>query len=90
MLVVHDGMRNRLQVYGAADMPVYQSVVEHFGDQYIYRNYLEVCEILTQEIVEIAGYKLESFGGFYQRHDGSKDQTHFFAELTQKKNPTNL
>ena len=84
VLVVHDGMRRNLKWYGVHNMKFFQSVVEKVGEIALARNYIEACEEMLTEIVELAGYAVESFGGFYSRKD--KDRTHFFAELT-KRNP---
>ena len=84
VLVVHDGVRNRIGRYGASDIDVFQDVITKVGEIALYRNYIEVCEDMLTEMVETAGYTVESFGGFYSRKD--KDQTHFFAELA-KRNP---
>ena len=84
VLVVHDGVRNRIGRFGASDIDVFQDVITKVGEIHLYRNYIEVCEDMLTERAESAGYAVEAFGGFYSKRD--KDQTHFFAELI-KRNP---
>ena len=84
VLVVHDGIRNRIGRYGASDIALFQDVVSKIGETHLYRNYIEVCEDMLIEMVDPVGYDVEAFGGFYSKKD--KNQTHFFAELT-KRNP---
>ena len=84
VLVVHDGIRNNLRWFGGHDYPFFESIIEKMGNIDLYRNYIRACEDMLTEIVDTAGYDVESFGGFYSKKD--KNQTHFFAELT-KRNP---
>lgn len=79
ILVVHDGVRNALGRFGSLNMDIFAPIVEQIGELNLYRKYLEVCEQLLHEVVSVAGYEVEGFGGFYSRRDS--DQTHFFAEL---------
>ena len=79
ILVVHDGVRGSLGRYGSLNMPIFAPIVEQIGELNLYRNYLEVCEQLLDDMVSETGYAMTGFGGFYSRRD--KDQTHFFAEL---------
>ena len=41
-----------------------------------------MCSWLLTDIVEVAGYEIESFGGFHSKR--SEDHTHFFAELKKE------
>jgi len=82
MLVVHDGVRNRIGRFGASDIDVFQPVIERIGEIQLHREYLDVCVEMLVEIVSEAGYTVEGFNGFYSKQD--RNQTHFFAELVKE------
>ena len=83
VLVVHDGVRGSLQRFGSLNMDIFAPIVEQIGELGLYRNYLDVCEQLLNDVVSgDTGYVVTGFGGFYSRRD--KNQTHFFAELRKE------
>ena len=79
LIVVHDGIRNRITRFGASDIDVFHSIIEEIGEIALSQNYLDVCQHLLTQYAALGGYAVEMFGGFYSKHD--KNQTHFFAEL---------
>lgn len=85
IIVVHDGVRSTLKRYGGARIGFFARIAEQIGEIELYQNYLSVCEEQLFEIVAKAGYKTQTFGGFYSKADS--DQTHFFAELQRDVKP---
>lgn len=79
VLVVHDGVRKSIERFGSINHAILHPIAEEIGELNISRNYLDVCEQLLHDVVSVAGYAVEGFGGFYSKRD--RYQTHFFAEL---------
>ena len=67
VLVVHDGLRERLKMHVAWITEGLQDVVDRMGNSAIYENYLDVCKGLVKEKAAKAGYVLRRWTGYYGR-----------------------
>jgi hypothetical protein len=67
VLVVHDGLRERLTMHVAWITEGLQDVVDRMGNAAIYENYLDVCKGLVKEKAAKAGYSLRRWTGYYGR-----------------------
>lgn len=79
-LVVNDGLRQKVKLGGAWVVDDLHHVVDIFGND-IYPRYLEAARIVVGEIVEVAGYSVAGWAGYYTGHHG--DMTHYWARLTR-------
>lgn len=80
VVVVNDGLRQKLRMKGAWDVKILHSKVEKYGND-LFPVYLDLCRELLEESVARAGYRMEHFAGY---HCGPLDQmTHFLALLVR-------
>lgn len=78
IVVVNDGMRQKLMINGAWTVAQLHDVVRKFGND-LHGKYLDVCQYLIKEKAAKVGYSLSRFNGYYCGY--SKAMTHFLAVL---------
>ncbi len=79
VLVVNDGLRQKLKMNGGWAVHSLQSIVDRFGNAVLYDRYLEICKDLVKEKAAKAGYSLRRWAGYYCGHLGQ--MTHYAAVL---------
>lgn len=78
VLVVNDGLRQKLKLTGGWDVESMGPVVERIGN-HCHEGYLEICKELVKEKAAKAGYALRRWTGYYC---GFREQmTHYAAVL---------
>lgn len=77
-VVVHDGLRQKVQRKGAHEVPALRPIVEAWGND-LWPVYLEACQVLMTSRAHAAGYELTSWAGYYCGH--SLALTHWAAVL---------
>lgn len=78
IVVVNDGLRQKLMLNGAWTVKQMQPVVQQFGND-LHGKYLDVCQMLIKTKAAKAGYALSRFNGYYCGY--SRANTHFMAVL---------
>lgn len=78
VVVVNDGLRQKISIGSSWQVKTLQPLVERFGNG-LWDKYLDVCGVLLQEAVEPVGYGVKFFDGYYAGTD--KKMTHFLAVL---------
>jgi hypothetical protein len=81
IVVVNDGLRQKLRVNGAWTTGSMRAMVERHGND-LHPIYLNVCAELVEEHAGKAGYFLDHFSGYYCGK--SLQLTHFLAVLQRK------
>lgn len=76
VVVVNDGLRNRIKLGRAWKTAILQPFVEKYGND-LHDIYLEICEEKLGELGLIAGYRLDKFEGYYCGDEGK--MTHYLA-----------
>lgn len=80
IVVVNDGLRQKIKLGGAWSVGGFEEVTQRFGSD-IYDQYLAVCQWLMQQKAAQAGYTLSRFEGYYCGHNQA--MTHYLAVLDQ-------
>ena len=78
-VVVNDGLRQGLKMNGAWNVGSMAGVVSKYGNNALYKNYLEICQELMQEKAGQVGYTLTRWAGYYCGH--ADQMTHYAAIL---------
>lgn len=81
VIVVNDGLRQKIQLGGAWMVRSLEEAVKKFGND-LYGNYLEIARWLMQSKVAPAGYTVSHFEGKYAGHN--EGMTHYAAILSRK------
>lgn len=79
VIVVNDGLRQKLKLQGAWKVHSMQAIVARRGNGDIYSQYLDVCRELMQEKAAKAGYRLRRWTAYYAGHN--ENMTHYAAVL---------
>lgn len=79
VLVVNDGLRQKLKMNGGWTVGSLQGVVDRMGNCGLYAKYLEVCQGLVKEKAAKAGYVLRRWTGYYTGF--AEQMTHYAAVL---------
>lgn len=80
IVVVNDGLRQKVQFKGAWHTASLRAIVERRGND-LYARYLECCRELMTTACAPAGYRVQAFSGYYCGHAGQ--MTHYLASLTR-------
>ncbi len=81
VLVVNDGLRQKLKMNGGWSVGSMQSVVDRIGNGVLYERYLDICKDLVKEKAAKAGYRLSRWTGYYC---GFADQMTHYAAVLEK------
>jgi hypothetical protein len=81
VMVVNDGLRQKLKMNGGWTVGSLQGVVDRMGNGGLYEKYLEVCQALVKEKAAKAGYVLRRWTGYYAGFAGQ--MTHYAAVLVR-------
>jgi len=76
-LAITDGQRQKAQLKGAWLVKQLQPYVELYGNEQIHASYKEVCEELFTGLVEVRGFVIKKWAGYYC----GTTMTHFGAIL---------
>lgn len=79
VVAVNDGLRQKLKMNGAWSVGSMEGIVRKYGNQGLYRNYLDICRELLEEKAVKAGYAIDRFWGYYCGH--ADQMTHYAAFL---------
>jgi hypothetical protein len=79
VLVVNDGLRQKLKMNGGWKTESLRNAVERFGNSRLYADYLMICRELVKEKAGSRGYRLSRWTGYYCGH--AQQMTHFAAVL---------
>ena len=79
VLVVNDGLRQKLKMNGGWSVNSLHAVVDRLGNSKLYERYLEICRDLVSEKAARAGYALKKWTGFHCGFAGQ--MTHYCAVL---------
>jgi hypothetical protein len=79
LVVVNDGLRQKLKMNGGWTVKSLRDLVERYGNDALYDNYLEFCQLLLEEITAQRGYRLCRWAGYYTGH--AQQMTHYAAVL---------
>lgn len=80
VVVVNDGLRQKIEMGGARDVGSLHGVVSQLGNDF-HGVYLDVCQRLMIEKAVQAGFTLDRFAGYYCGH--AKQMTHYLAILSK-------
>lgn len=80
VVVVNDGLRQKVRGGGSWDSGTLAPVVERWGND-LWGRYLEACEWLMGEAAQAAGYRVVFFDGYYTGVE--KKMTHYLAVLNR-------
>lgn len=80
VVVVNDGLRQKVRGGGAWDSSTLAPVVEIWGNN-LWGRYLEACEWLMKQAADKAGYQVDLFEGYYTGVE--KKLTHTLSILSQ-------
>lgn len=78
-IIVTDGLRQNLKVNGGWKVGSMSDMVDKYGNQNLYDDYLEICQEMLQEKSAQAGYKIQSWAGYYCGDE--QKMTHYGAIL---------
>ena len=78
-VVATDGLRQKLKMNGGWTVGSMKEVVKIHGNDYLYANYLIVCQELMEKKALEAGYYLKRWAGYYCGH--ANQMTHYAAVL---------
>ena len=78
VIVVNDGLRQKVKMNGAWSTKSLHQAVERFGNN-MHDRYLDVCAWLMQQEARQAKYAVTRFEGYYCGH--AKQMTHYLAVL---------
>ena len=81
-VAVNDGLRNSGGSVGGRSGWKHKTLADmavRFGNDSLYENYLEICQLLMTEKAAQADYVLDRFGGYYC--GAAKRMTHYLARL---------
>lgn len=81
VLVVNDGLRQKLKMSGGWNVGSLGKVVQKYGSAAMYKNYLEICQELVTEKAGKVGFNLSRWLGYYCGH--AEQMTHYAALLTR-------
>jgi len=76
-IVVNDGLRQKLKMNGGWNVGSLESAVSRWGNNALYKNYLDICKELLQEKASQRGYTLTRWKGYYCGH--AQQMTHYAA-----------
>ena len=77
-LVVNDGLRQKVKIGTAWQVKALAEIVDVRGND-LYPIYLEVALEMVSKIVANAGYRVDSWTGYYCGH--KNDMSHYYARL---------
>lgn len=80
-VAVNDGLRHKLKTGSGWHVEALESVVDRYGAEVLYDDYLAICRELVEEKAAQAGYSLRRWTGYYCGH--SQAMTHYAAILTR-------
>jgi hypothetical protein len=78
-IAVNDGLRQSLKMNGGWHVGSMESVVQKYGNDVLYDQYLNICKELLKEKAAQAGYHLRRWAGYYCGH--ADQMTHYAAVL---------
>lgn len=78
VVVVNDGLRQKVKLNGSWSVGSLAPVVARFGNE-VYKNYLACCKWLMNQKAAGAGYRLRRFAGYYCGF--GQQMTHYLAVL---------
>jgi hypothetical protein len=81
VVVVNDGLRQKLQMGGGWNTKSLEAVVRRWGNAKLYKYYLEICRELVQEKTATAGYRMKRWAGYYC---SGGHMTHYAAMLCRE------
>jgi len=80
-IAVNDGLRQKLKTNSGWSVESMSEMVGKYGNNALYKNYLEICRELLEEKASQRGYSLTHWAGYYC---GYLDQmTHYTAIFTK-------
>lgn len=79
IVVVNDGLRQKLRMQGGWVVKSMQHIVRKEGNGWLYKNYLEISRDLLAEKAARQGYKLSLWNGYYT--GAGQSMTHYAAVL---------
>jgi hypothetical protein len=84
IIVVNDGMRQKLQLAGAWNVKAMRGVVSRYGNDSMFKRYKEVCrEMLADRVIQ-QGYLVKKWTAYYTGA-GAGNMTHWAAILDRTK-----
>lgn len=87
VVVVNDGLRQKIQRSGGWDMVSVAPMVGHFGNDFRAR-YLEACQWYLKKIAAQAGYGLSRWTGYYCGDHSL--MTHYLALFIRREEPAHV
>ena len=78
IVVVNDGLRQKIRAGGAWDSKTLEPIVLMWGNQ-LWDKYLDACKVLLGMAIKDTGYEIKVFEGYYTGN--GKKLTHFMAIL---------
>lgn len=81
VLVVNDGLRQKLKTGGAWSVGSLGNIVAHYGNGYVYENYLDICQEMIKEKAGKIGFNLTRWAGY---HCGAMQQMTHYAALLER------
>jgi len=81
VIVVNDGLRQKLKMNGGWDVGSMVDVVAKYGASQMSKNYLAICRELLEEKASQRNYTLTRWAGYYCGH--ADQMTHYVAILTK-------
>jgi len=87
MIVVNDGLRALAQRQRGWTSKTLEPIVRKYGNTDLFNRWLEICREMLQERAEHAGYKMQTWAGYYpQRNDyPSHHMSHYCGLLVKRK-----
>jgi hypothetical protein len=79
VIVVNDGLRQKLQAGGGWEVHSLAEVVAERGNCGLFQEYLSICKLLVQKKAAQAGYRLRRWNGYHCGRQGH--MTHYAAVL---------
>jgi hypothetical protein len=78
-IVVNDGLRQSLQTKKAWSVGSMQEIVDKYGNDHVYENYLSICREIIEKKVGQRGYTLTHWAGYYCGY--INQMTHYAAVM---------
>lgn len=80
-IAVNDGLRQKLKMNGGWAVNSMREKVQEYGNNALYKNYLQICQEMIKEISGQHGYELTGWAGYYC--GAAKHMTHYAALLVR-------
>lgn len=81
VLVVNDGLRQKVRMGGAWSVGSLGKMVAEYGNDAIHDNYLKICQKMIKEKAGNVGFNITRWAGYYCGH--ADQMTHYAALLTR-------